>query len=341
MNTQSTSENQLGALRRGELPPIEEVRPGIHAIALDMPGMQPPYAFSYAILAGGRSHNVHLIDAGLSTDENWAALDDALASLDRRIEDVASVTVTHMHHDHLGLAARIREASGAVVRMHAREAEAIERRATFGVSEDPHATLARWGVPESEHQGLLGSAATAADSGAEGETSIEVDERVEDGDVLQLGEYEARAIHTPGHTTGHLCLAIESENVVFTGDHVLPVINPGIALGGERSADPLGEYYASLNKLSKYADAEVLPGHGFRFATLGERCAEIRAHHEKRTREVAAVLAADPSLPVWEIASRVTWSYGWEALTGVSLLSALAQTEMHLARVNASDGSVI
>ncbi len=333
---QPTSANQARALRDGMLPELEEVRPGIYAIALDMPGMQPPYAFSYAILALGGSRDVHLVDAGLGTDENWAALRSALESLDRSVEDIASVTVTHMHHDHLGLADRIREASGAVVRLHAREAEAIERRATFSVSADLHATLTRWGVPETERAALLASGAMAADSGAEGETNVDIDERVNDGDVLQLGAYEARVIHTPGHTTGHICLSIERQGVVFTGDHVLPRINPGIALGGERSADPLGEYYASLDRLREFAGAEVLPGHGFRFTTLGERCAEIRAHHETRTREVAAVLAVDPQSSVWETASQVTWSYGWDGLSGVSLLSALAQVEMHIARVRAS-----
>ncbi|QNN62246.1 MBL fold metallo-hydrolase [Leucobacter denitrificans] len=194
---QPTSANQAQALRDGTLPEVEEVRPGIYAIALDMPGLRPPYAFSYAILAPGGSRDVHLIDAGLGTDENWEALQQDLGSLDRSIEDVASVTVTHMHHDHLGLAPRIRDASGAVVRLHTREADAIERRATFGVADDPVATLARWGVPESEHEALLATGAMAADSGTEGEANVSIDERLQDGDVLQLGVYEARVIHTP------------------------------------------------------------------------------------------------------------------------------------------------
>lgn len=332
---QPTSVNQAEALRNGKLPVIEEVRPGIYAIALDMPGMWPPYAFIYAILAED-SRDVHLIDAGLGTDNNWAALGHVLELLARSIDDVTSVTVTHLHRDHLGLAARIRTKTGATVRMHRREAEAIDRRAKLGVEEDPYAAVARWGVPEADRPVLLSVATRTADAGGADKAAVTIDEKLEDGDVLQLGAYEARVIHTPGHTTGHLCLAIESENIVFTGDHVLPVITPGIALGGERSADPLGEYYASLDKLAEFADAEALPGHGFRFAPLGARCTEIREHHDTRTREVAAILAEDPCTPIWEIASRITWSYGWENLTGVSLLSALAQVEMHVARVRAA-----
>lgn len=333
----STSEQQFDALQQGTLPAVEEVRPGLFAIALDMPGMWPPYAFIYAALSGSGSRDVHLIDAGLDSDENWEALGVALAGLDREIADIKSVTVTHLHPDHTGLAWRIREASGATVRMHERDVNAIHESPTTESAVDPSAMLDRWGVPEPFRTELLTFTSRPAKWGAFGP----IDELVSDGDLLEFGQYEAQVIHTPGHTGGHICLAIDAIDgnpaVVITGDHVLPGINPGIGLGGERVADPLGEYYASLDKLAPYADAEVLPGHGFRFIQLGERCTEIRAHHERRTSEVAAVLANDPTLSVWEIARRVTWSVGWEGLNGVTRLSALAQTEMHVARVHASE----
>lgn len=327
-----TSDAQVAAARGRAVPAPEEVRPGIHAIALEMRGMLPPYVYVYALLTRDGSRAVHLIDAGHDTDENWEAMLAALRGLGREIADVASVTVTHMHPDHLGLAPRIREASGAVLRMHVREAEAVRDGATFSGSIDPAATLATWGVPHEMRDEL----ATAAALGAAGSSPVEVDEEIVDGALLSLGGYELRAIHTPGHTIGHLCLALARENLVFAGDHVLPGINPGIALGGERAVDPLGEYYASLDKLLPYDGAEVLPGHGYRFTGLAARCAEIRAHHGVRTREVAEVLAQDPDLSVWEVAGRITWSFGWENLEHVSRLSALAQTEMHIARVRAA-----
>ncbi|KAM9862218.1 MBL fold metallo-hydrolase [Leucobacter sp. BZR 635] len=327
-----TSDNQRNALKNGTLPEIEEVRPGIHAIALNMPGMQPRYAFSYAILAGGESRAVHLIDAGLDTDENWAALSSALAGLGREISDIATVTLTHLHFDHTGLANRIREASGAIVRMHAAEAAAVREGLQFSAGHDVGDMLGQWGVPTQFRAELLAIATARADFGS----AVTIDSEITDGDLLQLGDYQARVIHTPGHTTGHLCLAVESAGVVFTGDHVLPVINPGIALGGRRAADPLGEYYASLERLAPYADAEVLPGHGFRFTSLGARSAEIRAHHEARTAQAVRLLAAEPGLGVWDLASKLSWTGGWDALPIVSRISALAQTDMHRARVLAA-----
>ena len=356
-----TSEQQVEALKSGSVPAAEEVRPGIYALAFDMPGMQPPYAYVYALIPGlsdgqgvvhhagdSQSREVHLIDAALDTDENWDALGGALAALDRDITDVASVTITHLHGDHTGLAWRIREASGAVVRMHEREAADLQSRARFGVNvepENPNAETASsaarerldaWGVPADVRDGLLGIASARGDLLPSGE----VDEAVADGDPIDFGAWQGRAIHTPGHTNGHLCIAIDTEQLLFTGDHLMPVTSSGLALGGERSADPLGEYIASLDRLTEYSEFEVLPGHDFRFSGLVDRTSAIRTHHDARTRQVGEILAGaeerGEQLSLWQVASQVSWTGGFENLAGVSLLSALAQTEMHIDRVRAA-----
>ena len=327
----ATSDAQRTALGRGELPKTEEVRPGVHAIALDMPGMQPPYAFSYVVVEPAPSRAVHVIDAGLDTPENWSAFTRELAGLGGDVADVATVTLTHMHFDHTGLSNRIREASGATVRMHAVEAAAIRAGRQFAAGNDVAETLAAWGVPADWTARLSAVAESRADAG----TAVLVDEELSDGARIDLGEYSATVIHTPGHTSGHICLTLDGQNAVFTGDHVLPVINPGVGLGGHLSADPLGEYYASLARLDEFAGAELLPGHGYRCAPLGARCAEIRAHHEARTECAREELRSNPELTVWELASRLRWTGGWENLPPVSRMSALGQTAMHAVRARA------
>ena len=49
-------------------------------------------------------------------------------------------------------------------------------------------------------------------------------------------------------------------------------------------------------------------------------------HQLERAREVASVLD-EPT--IWDIASRLTWTAGWDGLHGFQLLSALTQTAMH------------
>ena len=47
---------------------------------------------------------------------------------------------------------------------------------------------------------------------------LEADSRVDDNDLIHVGNIEFRVIATPGHTKGGLCLYSEKENLVFTGD---------------------------------------------------------------------------------------------------------------------------
>lgn len=49
---------------------------------------------------------------------------------------------------------------------------------------------------------------------------LEPDSRVDDGDLIHVGELEFRVIATPGHTKGGLCLYCPSEDMIFTGDTI-------------------------------------------------------------------------------------------------------------------------
>lgn len=59
----------------------------------------------------------------------------------------------------------------------------------------------------------------------------------------------------------------------------------------------------------------------------------LAEHHLRRAREVRSALERDPDATVWEIASGLTWTGGWDGLAGFTLASALAQTAMHRAYV--------
>ncbi len=79
---------------------------------------------------------------------------------------------------------------------------------------------------------------------------------LEHGDSVSLAGRQLRAVWTPGHTPGHLCLHEESENLLLTGDHVLPRISPNIGL---QPHPPLAAYLRSLEFLAAYDTAEALP----------------------------------------------------------------------------------
>src|SRR2546423_11444652 len=60
-----------------------------------------------------------LVDPGADWDETGIELDAALAAHGLRVEDVERIVLTHQHHDHVGLAHRLKERSGADVVAHA------------------------------------------------------------------------------------------------------------------------------------------------------------------------------------------------------------------------------
>ncbi len=83
--------------------------------------------------------------------------------------------------------------------------------------------------------------------------------QVADGQVAASGPgYTLRAVHTPGHTSNHLCFAFDEQRALFTGDHVMgwstTVIGPP---DGDMRA-----YFESLRKVQARADRVLWPTHG-------------------------------------------------------------------------------
>lgn len=312
-----TSAAQFAATSNGGLPPLERITDDTWAIGLPLPASGSttvPYTLCYLLLDAAGT--VHLVDPGFGSDENLTLVRAALAEFGD--PDVASVVVTHLHPDHLGLAERLRAQTGARVVLHERELLALKALARLA---DP--PFAQWGVPAGEEPVLPSRM-------ERGYLDAHADVVVTDGERLDIPGRDIRVLLTPGHTPGHSCLRDENQGLLFTGDHLLPTVHPGLGLGGPTERSPIGDYLDSLERIREYASDEVLPGHGYRFRGLDERVAATEAHHRKRSAEVAAVLVEAPQATVWQVASRVRWTAGWENLHGFLRYSALAQTEMHM-----------
>lgn len=267
--------------------------------------------------------DAHVIDSGLDSARHWELFAQGLQLIGVDITSVRTVVGTHLHRDHIGMAARIRVASGAAVVVH--EIEARHLRLTPPTRADLRAGLERQGVPVDQLDTYLTD--EIGDGIARG---VPVTAAVEDGDVLEFPGLRLEIIHTPGHTAGHICIRVAERRVLLTGDHLLPVINPGLGLGGPHEGDVLAEYVRGLERVARFSDHLVLPGHGRPFRGAAERCDRIRVHHARRTREIAEVIAESAAFTVWEVANRISWRSLWRDLTPVLQNSALRQTEIHL-----------
>jgi glyoxylase-like metal-dependent hydrolase (beta-lactamase superfamily II) len=292
---------------------FETIADGVHLVRVPMPAGMLPYSLAY-LIEDDRGR-LHVVDPGSPTDEAIGTLRSAVDALGRTPAEVVGIILTHLHADHAGGAAALHEATGAPLQIHEREAEAASAL-DRGV---PAPDLETWGVP-ADQQAELRAAATAPVA----PRLPSPDRTLTDGDLLDVPGRRLRALWTPGHTPGHLCLHDEDAGLVFTGDHVLPTINSGLGLGGPTATNPIADYLAGLRRIGALG-GRALPGHEQPFTGLAERCAELAEHHLRRAREVAA----HPRGTVWDVARDLTWTGGWDALRGFTLLSALSQTALH------------
>jgi glyoxylase-like metal-dependent hydrolase (beta-lactamase superfamily II) len=108
----------------------------------------------------------------------------------------------------------------------------------------------------------------------------------QDGARLSLGGVALIAIHTPGHASNCVCYLLESERLLFTGDHILQGVSPVIlAPDGDMSA-----YFASLDKLLPFDFDRIAPGHGEVMANGKQVIAALRAHRQQREDKVLRCL---------------------------------------------------
>jgi glyoxylase-like metal-dependent hydrolase (beta-lactamase superfamily II) len=320
----ATSPAQYAAFELGTVPPVEQLRDGVWSVPNPMPGQTNGLTSTLCYLIEGGDGALHLIDAGLDHEAGHAAVVDGIAHTGRRVSDLASIVVTHLHTDHLGMAARLREESGAALVLHTREQWAIDHADELSAPLDAQ-RLEEWGVPHERRAEILAVPSAAGHPVA----PVRADVVVANGDELPIAGRRLRVIDTPGHTPGSMSFVDDEDRLVFTGDALLPTIHPGIGLGGTVS-NPVGDYLRSLRALEEYDDYEACPGHEFRFTEVASRCRTTGEHQLRRSREVAAAILDSPDATVWQLASRLHWTAGFAQLRDFYLRSALAQTEMHL-----------
>jgi glyoxylase-like metal-dependent hydrolase (beta-lactamase superfamily II) len=219
----------------------------------------------------------------------------------------------------------IREKSGAQVMMHHREQEAQGRGREDG-SKALRDRFESWGLPQARAGKLL----REIEAGNEESPWVQPDRVLHDEETIQIPDSSWLVVPTPGHTTGHICIADEDRQILFSGDHILPAGFPGLGLGGPSDSNPVSDYLDSLERISVYDHFDLVPGHGYHFRGLAGRRQNGRDHTLARAREVAMVTAAHPNLSTYELAAKLTWSGGWKQLEeSFMVFSALTQTEIY------------
>jgi glyoxylase-like metal-dependent hydrolase (beta-lactamase superfamily II) len=156
---------------------------------------------------------------------------------------------------------------------------------------------------------------------------------VRDGDTIEGDGWRLEAVHTPGHTSNHLCFAFPQEGVLFTGDHVMgwstSVIVPP---DGDMAA-----YMASLERLLRREDRLYWPTHGAAIPAPRPYVEAFIAHRRERAAAILERIArGDHTIPAMV---KVIYADVDPILHGAAARSVLAHLiELHGAGRVASDG---
>jgi len=138
------------------------------------------------------------------------------------------IVLTHSHIDHVGGLADVKKATGAVIAIHENEAPFLLKQPRLMEFMPP--------TPPSPP----------------------ADRLLKDGDMIKVGKLKFKVLHTPGHTSGGICLL--GDGVVFTGD---TLFNFSIGRADFPGSDYDQEMQSIRSKLMTLPDeTRVYPGHG-------------------------------------------------------------------------------
>ncbi|HEY8534240.1 MAG TPA: MBL fold metallo-hydrolase [Micromonospora sp.] len=312
--------------RRWQEPGIYDVAPGIVRIPLPIPDEGLKTVNVYLVEG---DDGLTLIDAGWAFQPARTALDDALAELSYSVRDIRTILVTHVHADHYSQGVTLRRDSGCTLALGEYERPSLEVMRA-GRGSDGLLTSLRRHAAEPVIEALR-----AAGFGRESDDDDlwELpDEWVADGRLFEVGKARLRAMHTPGHTRGHVVYVDADQEVIFSGDHVLPHITPSIGLESSGAEHPLESYLSSLRAVRALPDMLMLPAHGPVRTSVHARIDELLAHHEARLDACAACLDARPRT-AYEVARDLPWTrraQRFDDLAPHHQMLAVVETAAHL-----------
>lgn len=222
-----------------------QVSPLVQRVIADNPG---PFTYTGTGVYIIGDQNVCVIDPGPTSPNHVEALDRALEG-----RTVTHVLVTHHHADHSPLARPLAAKHGCEV---------------YGFSVQPAEQAESDVTLEAGH-----------------DLNFKPDIEIRDGHIIQGEGWTIDTLHTPGHTSNHLCFGLREENTLFSGDHIM-----GWSTSVVVSPDGhMGDYLRSLNRVLERNFDIIRPTHG---PEIRDANGFVQAYIDHRLAREAQVLDA-------------------------------------------------
>lgn len=309
----------------------EDLGDGLYRIPLPLPGDALRAVNVYAI-AG--PDGVDLIDSGMALVQAREKLTASLGQLGLALGDIRNFFITHVHQDHYTLAVELRTTLAGKVSLGAGERVNLEAiRTALAGHKDPGfiEMLYAMGAGRIADRAKEHFGAAVGDL-AGGLAWADPDEWLTDGSLLDLGPRTLRAIHTPGHTSGHVVFHDEASSQLFAGDHVLPHITPSIGFQPSITRLALRDFLSSLQLMLKLPDSRLLPAHGPVGDSTHARVNELLEHHETRLAQTLDAASGGP-VTAFQAAGAISWTRRQRKFTELDPMSqilAIGETAAHL-----------
>ena len=242
-----------------------------------------------------------LVDTGPNSGKTLDELEQGLAKLGHRVEDLGLIVITHQHMDHVGLLEILVRRSGAEVAALDLLGPYLADFSAAAAADDAFSSqiMRRHGVPPEVVTVLEGVGASFRGFGSSAPVTVPL----HDGGELALRDRTLRVSHRPGHSPSDTVLHDEQRRLLIGGDHLLSRVssNPLITRPlGDGEPDParrpqaLRQYIASMRATQQMDLDFVLGGHGPPVTDHAGLIDERLRMHERRARKLHGMLADGP-----------------------------------------------
>ncbi len=195
-------------------------------------------------------------------------------------EKITHIIVTHTHSDHSPAAKPLSEITGAVV-----------------MGYGPHGS-------------------SGGEEGAD--LNFMPDHFLKDKEIIKGDNWSIECIHTPGHTSNHICYGVIGTNAVFTGDHIMGWSTTLVSPPDGNMKD----YFMSLEKMLLREDKYYIPAHGNIIQNPKRFVKALIGHRRMREKQIIKYLNYSDPLYIPDLVknmypnldSRLIKAAGWSVL---------------------------
>lgn len=268
----------------------------------------------YVIRDGG---DTLIVDTGAYSEKSVAYLRQALEELD--VDPVkAGYFLTHLHMDHAGLLDAIAPPEAPVYLNEGdyRQARPDHPELRFADLEE---ALVHEGVDAQEIHEMISKRRSRAGMFSSNHKMV----FTEEGDIIPVGSYALQVVATPGHTRGHQALYEPSSGILFSGDHILFTLSPGVGLFLP-DGDSVAAYVQSLRKVQDLRISHLCHSHGDLRDDFEERIEWLLNHSRERAAQVQGIVERNPGITGLEATKRIDFNVPfdcWEDISRVQRLS--------------------